>query len=317
MRYPVKESKPRVVGARAGRSAFPLRPVLALTLALGLASGPAQAEQAKAPRWWGQEQKPETFDAAKFTHPTEITNPWFPLKPGTRMTYEGSALTEEGATVKLKMQVNVTDLTKSIAGIKSIVSYDLDWAKGGLVEAELLCLAQDDDGNVWVLGEYPEEYDDGNGVITGNPAWFHGIAGAVAGILVPAKPELGSPSFSEGWGPAVEYNDRGRVDSLGVSTCVPVDCYKDVLVIAESSADEMDCEQLKYYARGVGNVRAHWRGKRNTEHQVLVLTKTEMLDAKALEKVRASALALDKKATGRNKTYAQTPKMEAPGPASN
>jgi len=316
-RVRVAEHHPEKTGARAG--ALHLRHLLAVTIVLGMASAPAWAQQAAAPasRWWGQEERNETFDKAKFSHPTEITNPWFPMKPGLRMTFEGSSLTEEGTTVKRRMQINMTDLTKTVGGIKTVVSYDLDWAKGGLVEAELECLAQDDDGNVWILGEYPEEYDDGNGVITGNPAWFHGIAGALAGILVPAQPALGTPSFSEGWGPAVEYNDRGRVDSLGVNVCVPVDCYKDAVVIAESSADEVDAEQLKYYVHGVGNVGVRWRGAKDSEHQILWLTKTETLDAKGIEKLRTSALALDKKAKGRNKTYAQTSAIEAPPAGTN
>ena len=291
-------------------------PWLAVTIALGLAA-PALAQDAQkaAPRWWGQEERNENFDASKFSNPTQINSPWYPMKPGTRMTFEGTSVTDEGQTIKRKMQVNVTDLTKTIGGIKSVVSYDLDWAKGGLVEAELACLSQDDDGNVWLMGEYPEEYDNGDGVITGNPAWFHGIDDALAGILVPGKPELGTPSYAQGWGPKVEFNDRGRVDSVGVTVCVPVDCYKDAIVIAESSADEVNAEQLKYYAKGVGNVGVKGRGSKDTEHQMMWLTKVETLDAKAMDKLRTSALALEKKAKGRNKAYAQSSPIEAPGAA--
>ena len=319
MKHRVEESEYRADVTRARSGALRLRPLLAVTIALGLASAPALAEQAAAPasRWWGQEERNESFDKAKFSHPTEITNVWFPMKPGLRMTFEGSSVTDEGVTIKRRMQINVTDLTKMVGGVKSIVSYDLDWAKGGLVEAEIECLAQDDDGNIWITGEYPEEYDDGNGVITGNPAWFHGIDDALSGILVPAQPALESPSFSEGWGPKVEYNDRGRVDSLGVSVCVPLDCYKDAVVIAESSADEVDAEQLKYYVRGVGNVGVRGRGAKDTEHQILWLTKVETLDDKGMAKLRASTMALDKKARGRNKTYARTAPLEVPGAGTN
>ena len=295
----------------AGRGALRLGSCLAVAMILGLASAPAWAE------WWGQEERHEPFEKAKFTSPTELTNPLYPMKPGLRMTFEGTSVTDEGVTIKRRMQINVTDLTMTVGGVKSLVSYDLDWAKGGLVEAELTCLAQDDEGNVWTMGEYPEEYDDGNGVITGNPAWYHGLDGALAGVLVPGKPAVGSPSFSEGWGPKVEYNDRGKVDSLGVTVCVPVQCYKDAVVIAESSADEVDAEQLKYYVSGVGNVGCRGRGPKDTEHQLLWLTKVETLDAKSMDKVRASALALDKKARGRNKTYAKTAPLEAPAPAKN
>ena len=311
----------QATAARNDVSAGSLRCQMALAILLGVASGcaseqkPAPASSAEpaavaAAGWWGQDSTQLTMDASKFTNSAAITNEWFPLKPGMQLTYEGTAVDDEGKVIPRKMQINVTDLTKVIGGVRSLICWDLDWSEGELVEAELACFAQDDEGNVWVFGEYPEEYDDGNGVVTANPAWFHGIAGARAGILVPGKPALGTASFSQGWGPVVGYSDRGRVDSVGVTNCVPVDCYRDQVVIAETSGDEVEVEQLKYYARGLGNTRAHWRGKNDTEHQTLELVKVEMLDAKGLAKIRAGALALDKEAIKRNPVYAQTQKIE-------
>jgi len=295
--------------------------LLVLSLALGLTSGCAKQQEATSAStpdsaavpvsWWGQDSTQLAFDPTKFTHSTQITNEWFPLKPGMRMDFIGSALDDEGVKVDRKMQINITDLTKMVGGVRCMVSYDLDWTEGPLVEAELAMFAQDDAGNVWVMGEYPEEYDDGDGVVTGNPAWFHGIDGAVAGILVPAKAEVTGNTFSQGWSSLVGYSDRGRVDSVGVSTCVPADCYQDLMVVAESSGDEVDVEQLKYYARGVGNVRAGWRGKNDNEHQTLELTKITMLDAKTLAKVRAEALALEKKAIKGNTSYQKTTPIES------
>ena len=55
--------------------------------------------------------------------------------------------------------MNVTDLTKVIGGVRSVVTWDLDYTDGELVEAELAFFAQDKEGNVWRMGEYPEEYD--------------------------------------------------------------------------------------------------------------------------------------------------------------
>ena len=262
--------------------------------------------------WWGQDTTQLVMDPANFTNPTVISNEWFPLKPGLRMTYEGSAFDDEGKQVPRRMQINVTDLTKEVGGVRSLVCWDLDWTEGNLVEAELACFAQDNDGNVWVMGEYPEEYDDGNGVVTANPAWFHGLEDARAGMLVPARAALGGPTFSQGWGPEVGYSDRGKVDSVGVMTCVPLDCYSDLMLVAETSGDEVDVEQLKYYARGVGNVRAHWRGKNDKEQQTLLLTKIEMLDAKGLAETRRQALALEQKAIKGNLMYAQTKRIEGP-----
>ncbi len=322
---PVTEFERQPVGNGARACRFSRYPLLALALLFGVAQGCAKQETATtasgdnaaaAAGWWGADSTTLAFDPNAFSRPTEITNVWMPLKPGLRMTFEGTSIDDEGKTIERKMQVNVTDLTKMIGGVRSIVSWDLDWSEGQVVEAELACFAQDDAGNVWLMGEYPEEYDDGNGVITANPAWFHGLEGAAAGMLVPAQATPGTPSFSQGWARSVGYSDRGRVDSVGVRNCVPVDCYDDVLVLVESSGEEVEVEQLKYYARGVGNIRVQWRGKNDKDHHSFTLTKIEMLDGKGLAEIRASALALDKKGIAGNKMYAQTSAVEAPGAGS-
>ena len=323
MRAPVRKSDKHAPVAQATVSRAPW-PLLALALVLGFESAGCTREPkpastaadtpstAATTEWWGQDTTQLVMDATKFTNSATISNEWFPLKPGLRMTFEGTAFDDAGVQVPRKMQINVTDLTKEVGGVRSLVCWDLDWTEGMLVEAELACFAQDNDGNVWVMGEYPEEYDDGNGVVTANPAWFHGFENARAGMLVPSKAVVGGPTFSQGWGPEVGYSDRGKVDSVGVSTCVPLDCYSDLMVVAESSGDEVEVEQLKYYAKGVGNVRAHWRGKNDKEQQTLLLTKIEMLDAKGIAEVRKNALALDAKAIKNNPLYAQTAKIQGP-----
>ena len=49
-----------------------------------------------------------------------------------------------------------------------------------LQEQELAFFAQDDQGNVWNFGEYPEEYD--NGKFTGAPStWIRNEGGAYGG----------------------------------------------------------------------------------------------------------------------------------------
>ena len=54
--------------------------------------------------------------------------------------------------------------------MRTVVSWDLDYSDGELAEAELAFYAQDDDGNVWRMGEYPEEYDGGQ--IVDAPTWI-------------------------------------------------------------------------------------------------------------------------------------------------
>ena len=290
----------------------------ALLLAgLGLSGGLALAQGSKTasqPPKKAAEQPLENFDAAKFDRPTQIDNEWLPMKPGTRFVYEGTTVDDSGKAVPHRIVVNVTDLTKVVGGVRSLVTWDVDYSNGELVEAELVFLAQDKDGNIWRMGEYPEEYEDGK-FIAASP-WLHGLEAARAGIMMKAKPMPGTPSYSQGWGPAVNWTDRAQVDQIGQKTAVRAGKYEDVLVIAETSQSEPDAYQLKFYARGVGNVRVGWKGSAEKTKETLELTRIENLDAKGLAEVRAAALKLEKSAYTRSKNvYGKTPPAEPTPPA--
>ncbi len=209
------------------------------------------------------QQSLESFDAGRFVRSHQIDNQWMPLKPGMRFVYEGTTIEDDGTAVPHRVVINVTDLTKMIGGVRTVVTWDLDYSDGELVEAEIAFFAQDSNGTVWRMGEYPEEYDDGKFVAA--PAWLHGLEGASAGIMMHAKPQVGTPSYAEGWAPAVNWTDRGQVDQVAQKTCVPAACYEDVIVIAETSAGEVGAQQLKYYARGVRQRprRLERRGREN------------------------------------------------------
>ena len=250
----------------------------------------------------------EDFNAGNFGGSTLINNEWLPLRPGTQFVYDGTNVEDDGKTVPHRIVITVTDLTKVIGGIRSVVTWDVDYNDGELVEAELAFFAQDKDGNVWRMGEYPEEYEEGK-FVAASP-WIHGLEEARAGIEMQAKPRLGTPSYAQGWGPAVNWTDRGKVDQVGQKTTVPAGHYEDVLVIAETSQSEPDAQQLKYFARGVGNVRVAWRGTGEKTKETLELTKIAKLDAKALADVRAAALKLEKSGYQNSKNvYARTPPL--------
>ena len=257
------------------------------------------------------EQKLESLDPTQFDHSTQIDNPWLPETPGKRMVYEGFTVDDEGKSIPHRVVLNVTDLTKVIGGVRTIVSWDLDYSDGQLEEVELIFFAQDKTGNVWHLGQYPEVYE--NGQIIETPSWLHGIQDGRAGIMMQANPQLERPSYSEGWSLAVDWTDRGKVDQMGQKTCVPLDCYEDVLVIAETARSEPGAEQLKYYARGVGNVRVGWRGAGEKTKETLELVEVTQLSAAELEEVRAKALEQEQRAYAYSKdVYAQTAPMELP-----
>jgi hypothetical protein len=249
------------------------------------------------------------FERAKFDKSsTHITNQWLPLKPGSQLTYKGSAIPEgEKTRVKRRVVSTVTDLSKWIDGVRTLVIWERDYTAGKLGESEIAFFAQDKAGNVWLLGEYPEEYE--NRKVVDAPTWISGQKGARAGIAMLANPRLGSPDYAQGFAPPpVEFKDRARVYKKGQKTCVPVKCYKDVLVIEEFEKGEPGIFHLKYYAPNVGLVRVGWRGANEVEKETLALVKRQQLSSKELTKARKTALKLDKNAYKRSaEVYGKTP----------
>lgn len=257
----------------------------------------------------------EDLDSATFDNPTEINNRWFPMTQGTQFVYDG--FTQEGANkIPHSLVFTVTDLTKEVAGVQTVVAYILDYSDHQLVEAEIAFYAQDNDGNVWFMGEYPEVYEFGE--IVEAPAWIPGLKGAKAGIVMKADPQLGRPSYAQGWGPAVNWSDRGRVVALNEEICVPVTCYEDVLVTEEFSQSEPNAFQIKYYAPGVGNIRVGWRGDDATREE-LELVELNQLSPEELAEVRAAALELEESALKNSKeVYAVTaPMVYSPQPTAS
>lgn len=248
-----------------------------------------------------------------FRNQATIGNRWAPMTPGTRWIYEGTSQEDDGKVVPHRIIVTATDLTKMIGGVRTLISYDLDYKDGELVEAELAFYAEDDDGNVWQFGEYPEEYEDGKFIQS--PAWIHGQKGARAGIMMPANPRIGDSSFAQGWGPSVNWKDRGLVYQIGQTIHVPAGTFEDTLVIKESAQGEKDAEQLKYYASGVGNIRTGWLGKNAAVTENLELMKVERLSSAELRNVRLKALRLESDAYRRSKdVYGKTVRSVARNP---
>lgn len=235
----------------------------------------------------------EDFDQSLFDDSIHVDNRWFPLQPGTQLVFQGHANVGD-RRVRRRVVFTVTDLTKMIDGVRAIVIWELDYTAGPLEEAELAFFAQDNDGNVWNLGQYPEEYE--HGTFVKAPTWIAGLHGAEPGISMHAEPRLGTPSYSQGWGPEVNWTDRARVSQTGQQTCVPAGCYDDVLVTDEFNRDEPGAHQLKYYAPGVGNVRVGWSGAKEEERETLMLVSVAYLSPQALTKIREDALAQEARA---------------------
>ena len=282
--------------------------MLTTFICLGLSSGDVMAQKSKAPEGGTL----EAFDPNNFDNSANVDNKWLPLQPGTQWVYKGFAQ-EDKERVPVRVVQTVTDLTKVINGVRTVVVWDVDYKDGKLHESEIIFLAQDKDGNVWLLGELREVYDDREFV--GGRAWLAGMDGSSAGIMMKADPRPGTPSYSQGYAPPpFNWADRGAVEKVGQKACVPAGCYKDVLVIAEGSKHEApDAQQLKYYAPGVGYIKVGWRGKGEKLRETLELTEIVKLTPDALAKARAEALEIEKRAY----LYGRTPPAELMKSATN
>ena len=260
--------------------------VIALPVALG-ACGEDDTAQAKP-------AVHTDFDPANFSDSTNIDNRYSPLEPGTQFIFEGRSNRGLGRRDH-QVIFTVTDLTKEVDGVRAVVLWDRDINGGKLLEGELAMWAQDDDGNVWLLGEYPEEYDEAGNFKAAPDTWLSGVQRARAGIMMRADPREGTSRYRQGLAPAIEFADVARVEKTGQRDCVPTGCYDDVVVTRETNPLEPnDGFQLKYYAPGVGNTRAAPRGGK--EKEVLVLIEVRKLGAKEMDEVRREALVLDRRA---------------------
>jgi hypothetical protein len=250
------------------------------------------------------------FNAGNFNDPTNITNTTFPLVPGSQLTLEGTVV-RGGVTVPHRVVFTVTDLTKVINGIRTLVIWDVDSEGGVVLEAELAFFAQDDARNVWSLGEYPEEFVDGTFV--GAPSvWIAGIREAQAGIHMVPVPKVSPTFFLQGFAPAIEFEDCGRVARIGQRTTVPFGSFSNVVVTEEEDAfDPAGGIQTKFYAPGVGIVRIG--AINDPQAETLTLTNFARLSEDALENARAEALKLDARGYQFSDVYIQTPPAERPG----
>jgi hypothetical protein len=114
-----------------------------------------------------------TVNPADFS--TTIDNQYMPLRPGTKLIYEG---TKDGAATRI--EVSITKETRLIMGVTCVVVNDQVLVKGQLEEATLDWYAQDSKGNVWYFGEDSKEYQNGK-VLSTKGSWEAGVEGAQPG----------------------------------------------------------------------------------------------------------------------------------------
>ena len=243
-----------------------------------------------------------TAKRGRFPAPANVDNRMFPLVSGTQFVYRGKII-EGGVSTPHSVVFTVTDLTKVVDGVRTVVAWDRDFLDGQLQEQELAFFAQDEKGNVWNFGEYPEEYE--NGKFAGAPStWIKGRRGAYGGIHMLARPRAGA-KYVEGLVPAIEFDDLSMVARTGQVTCVRSGCFRHVLVVDETSPnDPASGHQIKYYAPSIGLIRVGARG--GDSQEFLALAAVRHLGPAAMAGVRESVVAMDRRAYRVSNVYRVT-----------
>ena len=198
--------------------------------------------------------KPQLASAALAIDPAHfvryVTNPFFPLKPGTTYYYTG---TKDGVPISNKTYV--THTTKRILGVRCTVVHDQAYEEGVLVEDTFDWYAQDDQGNVWYFGEATKELDPNGKVISTEGSWEAGVNNAKPGIIMKAHPRVGD-RYRQEFSPGVA-EDMAQVLRLDKDElCVRYGCLDDLLLTKEWTPLEPDVAEHKYYAEDIGFIKS-------------------------------------------------------------
>ncbi|MFN8604454.1 MAG: hypothetical protein U0842_28580 [Candidatus Binatia bacterium] len=206
---------------------------------IGLLVGVAAAAAALVPGTDAQ-------SAGGFT--ANVTNPWYPLKPGTTFTYKGTKDVRPSREV-----LKVTRRTKLIDGVPCRVLDDRLYLNGRLAERTTDWYSQDSKGNVWYYGEATAELDAQGKVTSTEGSWKAGVDGARPGIFMPAHPKVGQSFRQEYYKGHAE--DRFRVLGLHTTVKVPYISSTNALLTRETTALEPGVIDHKVYVRGIGTVK--------------------------------------------------------------
>jgi hypothetical protein len=216
------------------------------TLSLSGCGGSAGSTDANSSPGLPQGGDPVQLDPADFT--ADVTNRYWPLRPGARWVYE--SVDADGTAQHV--EVTVLDQTYEVAaGIEARVVHDVVMQDGALLEDTRDYYAQDAAGNVWYVGEQTTEYPPGEPTST-EGSWEAGVDGAQPGVALPADPRPGlayRQEYLKG-----EAEDRAVVLSTDEMVQTPTGTYDGALLTRETTPLEPDGAELKFYVAGVGQV---------------------------------------------------------------
>jgi hypothetical protein len=209
--------------------------VVVVALAVATFAGPVTAQSRAA-----------TPDPARFAAP--LANRYFPLVPGSIAVLRGM---KDGKPVVERAVV--TDQTKVVQGVTTVVIRDVLRSHGAIIEKTDDWYATDDQGDAWYFGEATAEFDASGSVISTEGSWEAGVDGAVAGIIMPADPMPTNAYRQEFYRGHAE--DQAWIVERGGMVTLPYGTLHHVLSSMEWTRLESGVVTTKLYAPGFGIVK--------------------------------------------------------------
>jgi hypothetical protein len=177
-----------------------------------------------------------------------VTNPWFPLRPGTTLIYRG---TKDGQPAL--EYFSPSRQTQRVAGVPCRVVLDRLFLNGHLAETTRDYYTQDRNGTVWYVGEDTAELDRQGHLVSTEGTWHAGVDGARPGVFMPATPRVGQRFRQEYY--AGHAEDHFQVLDLSTTVSVPYRTFRGAMLTKEWTPLEPDVLDHKYYVRGIGTVK--------------------------------------------------------------
>lgn len=195
------------------------------------------------------------FDAGNFTRPTALTNDYWGLRLGGPAAAVYLSEAADGCEVSESVVSGTTGPGFFAApfDIAALVVRDREWVDAEctgdyvLVEDTFDWYAQDDDGNVWYLGEDTTAWDEEANCLTDAGSWKAGDDGAVPGVIMLSHPRPGASyrqEYYEG-----EAEDWAKVLRLNARVAIDAGAYLGCLVTKEYTPLSPGEIEHKFYCR--------------------------------------------------------------------
>jgi hypothetical protein len=202
-----------------------------------------------------------------FTHPTEISHPFFTFEPGAMMVFKGRSDGEDRHVV-LDFLHATREFEWNGQTVACRIIKETEFGDGDLTEISYEYYAQGDDGSIYYFGEVTEEFEAGE-VVSEEGTWLVGgpgpgdppstVTGTDPGLHLPAVLEEGDVWMREDL-PAHGIHEQRRVLRASKKIKVPAGKFRGTVEVEER--DDEGEKERKWYAPGVGLVRVKGEDER-------------------------------------------------------